>query len=494
MPGGLDSHAALCRSCGVIGTELLLLLLLSLAQLAVLLRALLRRHRDPATRLAWVLVVMVIPVFGMIAYLLLGELRIGARRLNLVQQIARRTPRPSVVEPAAQLLAGSEYSAPFALGRTVNDLPPTVGNSAELSSDENAAVDAMVADIDSARHHVHFLTYIWLDDNNGCKLKDALSRAARRGVDVRALADALGSRGFIRSNHWRELEEAGVAVREALPVGNLLWTMIRGRVDLRNHRKLLIVDNDTGWCGSQNAADPEFRIKAKYAPWVDIMTRWKGPVVRELQYLFVIDWLAESDQNLDYLLSERPLPDTDGTIIAQVIGTGPALSIPLMSAVFCELIYSARRTLTITTPYFVPDENLLFALVSAARRGVETTLVVPQRNDSRIVAAASRSHYRDLVEAGVTICEFRPGLLHAKTMVVDESVALIGSANLDRRSFELNFEANVLFMDSEFVRQLGVRQQSYIAQSAVVGPDEIADTGHLRHAWYNFMAMIGPLL
>ncbi len=135
----------------------------------------------------------------------------------------------------------------------------------------------MVADIDSAHDHVHACFYIWLDDTNGLKLKDAMVRAAKRGVTVRVFSDALGSRNFVRSPHWRELQEAGVEARVALPVGNLLWTMIRGRVDLRNHRKLLVIDDAIAWCGSQNAADPEFRVKPHYAPWVDVMSRWEGP-------------------------------------------------------------------------------------------------------------------------------------------------------------------------------------------------------------------------
>ncbi len=161
----------------------------------------------------------------------------------------------------------------------------------------------MVADIDAAKNTVHGCFYIWLADNNGIKLKDAFIRAARRGVEVRLLADALGSRKLIHSNHWSEMREGGCEVRVALPVGNPLWTLIRGRVDLRNHRKLMIVDNGIAWCGSQNCADPEFRIKPRYAPWVDIMSRWEGTVARDCQYLFVSDWIAEGGDEITELLT-----------------------------------------------------------------------------------------------------------------------------------------------------------------------------------------------
>src|SRR5207245_5786439 len=150
----------------------------------------------------------------------------------------------------------------------------------------NAAVDWMVADIDAATSTTHLCAYIWLADTNGVKIKDALIRAEGRGVVVRAMADALGSRLFIRSRHWRDLAAGGVRVQVALPVGNPLWTFIRGRVDLRNHRKLLIVDNRIAWCGSQNFADADTRIKPRYAPWVDVMRGWHGPFVLHCQYLF----------------------------------------------------------------------------------------------------------------------------------------------------------------------------------------------------------------
>ena len=351
----------------------------------------------------------------------------------------------------------------------------------------------MIRDVDAARETVHGCFYIWLADNNGSKLKDAFVRAAQRGVQVRLLADALGSRRLIRSPFWRELEQSGCQVRVALPVGNPLWTAIRGRVDLRNHRKLMIVDNGVAWCGSQNAADPEFRIKARYAPWVDVMSRWAGPVAQQCQYLFVSDWIAEGGDEISALLT-RPSPPGKGAIVAQVLGTGPTAEFDAMPACFSELIHCARDELVITTPYFIPDEQLLFALTSAGRRKVRTLMLFPKRNDSRIVAAASRSYYKDLIDAGVEIYEFRPGLLHAKTMVVDRRIGLIGSANLDRRSFELNFENNILFDDRSFASELRTRQDEYLAQCDRVTQDEVASYGIALRLWQNLLATLSPML
>jgi cardiolipin synthase len=340
---------------------------------------------------------------------------------------------------------------------------------------------------------VHGCFYIWLADNNGLKLKDAFIRAARRGVKVRLLADALGSRRLIRSGHWRDMRDGGCEVRVALPVGNPLWTLIRGRVDLRNHRKLMVVDNSAAWCGSQNCADPEFRIKARFAPWVDIMSRWEGPVVSHCQYLFVSDWMSERGDDLSSLLA-GPSQSETGPVLAQVVGTGPNAEFDAMPACFAELIHSARDELVVTTPYFIPDEQLLFALTSAARRRVRTIILFPQRNDNWIVAAASRSYYKDLIDAGAEIFEFKPGLLHSKTMVVDCRVGLIGSANLDRRSFELNFENNILFDDPALACQVRARQDAYLTQCERVTREEVEGYGIALRLWQNLLATLSPML
>ena len=467
--------------------------LLTAAEIAVLIRAILRPHREPASRLAWAVVIIVAPIIGLVAYLMLGEVRISLGRREKGRAIEAALPRPTGGDAAARQIDHGFYRAPFALSESINRLGPTSGNDATLSIDSNAAVQEMVADIDGATRNVHLLTYIWLPDRNGALIKDAMIRAARRGVEVRALADALGSRRFIRSEHWRELAESDVDVRIALPVGNPFWTFTRGRVDLRNHRKLLIVDNEIAWCGSQNIADPEFRIKPHYAPWVDVSTRWRGPVARHCQYLFVSDWMGDGGDDLSALLSAQASTYA-GKITAQVIGTGPTVRYDAMPSCFAEFIHSARHELVVTTPYFVPDDQVLFALLAAARRGVETILVLPQRNDSRVVQATSRSYYEDLIHAGVKLFEYRCGLLHAKTMVADRQVGLIGSANLDRRSFELNFENNILFSDKEFAAVIRARQDEFIAQSDLVTDADVKRFSVASRLWQNSVAMLSPIL
>ena len=468
--------------------------LIGVADAAVLLRVLLRPHREPASRLAWIIVVIALPVVGILAYLILGEIRISGRRREHGRDIDASLPRPQGSPACLEPLGEGPHQAPFTLARTINCLDPTCGNSARIAADSNVAIDEIVADIDAAKRHVHLCTYIWLADHNGLKVKDACIRAARRGVEVRLLADALGSHRLIRSKHWSDMRDAGCKAEVALPVGNLLWTLIRGRIDLRNHRKLLVIDNRVAWCGSQNVADPQFRIKPRYAPWVDIMSRWEGPVAQHNQYLFVSDWMAEGGDDIRSLLTETATKGTTGSILAQVIGTGPTASFDAMPSTFSELIHSAREELVVTTPYFVPDEQLLFALTSAARRGVKTIMALPKRCDSHIVAGTSRSYFEDLLKAGVELYEYRCGLLHAKTMVVDGKIGLIGSANLDRRSFELNFENNILFADRGLAETVRKRQDRYLADSDRFTREDLARFGILQRIWQNLLATMSPVL
>jgi cardiolipin synthase len=396
--------------------------------------------------------------------------------------------------PATEAVVPERYRQLFALARSISGFQSAGGNTAQLLPDSNAVIDEMVHDIDAAKDHVHVLFYIWLPDRNGLKVADALKRAASKGVTCRAMADDLGSRSMIRSEHWAAMRAAGVRVAAGLPIGNLLLRLFMGRIDLRNHRKIVVIDDHITYCGSQNCADPEFLVKAKYAPWVDAVMRFEGPIARQNQFLFASDWMAQVDENLGELLS-RPLALTQtGTTSAQVIGTGPTVRYSAMPEMFEALMFAARRRMVVTTPYYVPNESLQSALCTSSFRGVDTTLVVPARNDSWIVGAASRSYYADLLAAGVKIFEYEGGLLHAKTLTVDGEVTLIGSANMDRRSFDLNYENNILFYDPVLTAAVCARQSDYISRSRPVSEEEVQAWRMPRRLWFNLIATLGPVL
>ena len=267
-----------------------------------------------------------------------------------------------------------------------------------------------------------------------------------------------------------------------------------GRIDLRNHRKIVVIDDRITYCGSQNCADPEFLVKARFAPWVDAVMRFEGPIARQNQYLFASDWMTYvPDDPIDCL--EQPLPPAgSGGVPAQVIGTGPTVRFSAMPEMFEGLMFAARRELVVSTPYFVPNEALLNALCTAAWRGVDTTIIFPARNDSWIVGAASRSYYDDLLGAGVKIHEYEGGLLHTKSLTVDGELALIGSANMDRRSFELNYENNVLLYDPALSAEVRRRQEEYLEQSQQVTAEMVSRWPVTRRLWNNAIAMLGPVL
>lgn len=468
-----------------------------LIQIALIVRVLLRPHRDPASRIAWIVVIIVLPVLGILAYILLGETNIGRRRVARMREVLSRLPDVADTEGAdatnLQANVPQRYAHLFHAGKTVNGFDPVGGNRAHLMQDSNATIASLVADIDAAKNDVHLLFYIWLPDNNGRKVVEALCRAAVRGVACRAMADGLGSRTMINSEHWQAMREAGVHLASALPIGNPLLRPLKGRIDLRNHRKIVVIDNLITYCGSQNCADPEFRVKAKYAPWVDAMMRFEGPIARQNQYLFAGDWEAETGEDISHLL-RQPIPSTQPGLPAQVIGTGPTIRYSAMPEMFESLMYTARRRLVISTPYFVPDDPMQAALCASARRGVHTTIIFPARNDSWIVGAASRSYYGDLLAAGVRIFEYVGGLLHTKSLTLDGEVTLIGSANMDRRSFDLNYENNILFYDRSLTADMRQRQESYIAKSNPVTDEIVARWTWGRQLWNNAIAMLGPVL
>ncbi len=466
-------------------------------QLALIIRVLLRPHRDPASRVAWIVVILALPVLGIIAYLLLGETNIGRKRVERMKKImaampaVNETPGWDASELPPEL--HDRHKALFRVGKSISGYDPVGGNQAQLMADSNVAIDTMVADIDAASDHVHLLFYIWMPDNNGAKMAEALKRAVARGVTCRAMVDDIGSHLLIQSELWQGMEASGIKLCRVLQIGHPLMRIFKGRIDLRNHRKILVIDNSITYCGSQNCADPEFLTKAKYAPWVDAVMRFTGPVVRQNQHVFASDWMAYNNEDIRETLLQALAPPKPG-FPAQVIASGPTARYSAVPETFETLIYSARRELFITTPYYVPVSSLQAAICAAANRGVDTTIIFPARNDDFAVGATSRSYYEDLLAAGVKIYEYQVGILHAKTMTVDGEVTLIGSANMDRRSFDLNYENNILLCDEGVTAAMRQRQGEYLLDCLEVTAEELARWSRARRLWNNALAIVGPVL
>ncbi len=467
-----------------------------LIQVMVIVRVLQRPNREPTSRIAWVVVVLALPVLGIFAYLMLGETNVGRRNQKAMQNAVGGELHQQRIHEGPEndpVSVPVRYAHLFRVGHSISAFPAISGNTARLMADSQATIDYVIADIDGARQRVDLLFYIWLTDDSGTRVAEALLRAVERGVSCRAMVDGLGSRALLKSTLWRTLREAGVRTAVALPLGNILLRPLQGRVDLRNHRKIIVIDNRITYCGSQNCADAEFRIKARYAPWVDSVVRLEGPVARQNASLFASDWKVYTGE--DTAPPGDPLPEGDGQgIVAQVVASGPTLRASAMPEMFVSLMFAARRELVITTPYYVPNQSMQSALCAAAYRGVRTILVLPAKNDSREVAAASRSYYAELLQAGVDIREYVGGLLHSKTVTLDGQIVLLGSANMDRRSFDLNYENNILMYDTELTEAVRARQQSYIDSANDVTLEEVEAWSLSRRLWNNSVAMLGPVL
>ena len=472
--------------------------------LLVAARALTRANRSPASRAAWVAVIMLVPLAGIGAYLLLGETSIGRSRARRLRQVQTTLQRP--VQTPAQV-SGAAASL-VALAHSITGFNAVEGNRIVLLGDEaavpaqpmvnsKAAIHHLIDDIAQARQQVHIAFYIWLADDTGQRLAQVVAAAARRGVQCRVMVDALGSRTFHDSALWRELARAGVQLLATLDDVSRLRHMALSRVDLRDHRKLVVIDNRIAYCGSQNCADPEFRIKAKYAPWIDVLLRCEGPVVRQMQTLFLSGWIPETRETGLDDLPNAPVAATDavpGNCVAQAVETGPTARHNGMSDLFVASMYAARHELLITTPYFVPDEALLRALCAAPRRGVATTLIVPAHNDSWLVAQACRSCYADLLSNGVALYEYPLGVLHAKTLTLDGEISLVGSANMDRRSLELNYENNLLISDREVTGSIRARQLGYLSVSKPVDVAAVRAWPFHTRLVHNVVGMMAPVL
>lgn len=432
---------------------------------------LLLRRRPSSATLAWIVIMLAVPLLGVLLYLCVGEIRLGRQRLkrhrDIVKRIESSIPFSSAASEPVRARVRPEFAHLAVLAEAAGGTNVVGGNTMRLIGDTNLFIQSLVEDIDNAQHHCHLVFYIFLADYSGQRVAEGLMRAARRGVECRLLLDGVGSNAFLKSELRRQMESAGVNVIEALPVN--AFRMLFSRIDLRNHRKIVVIDGVIGYTGSQNVADAEFAPKKRYAPWVDAMIRVEGPLIWDLQVLFIEDWYLDTNESLAHLLHIQPLPHFDH-IVAQSIGTGPSSFTEALRQLTQAMFHSAREELILTTPYFVPDDATITALCATARRGVDTMLVVPKRNDSWLVHAASRSHYDDLLASGVRIFEYTKGLLHAKTVTVDRDLALITTANLDRRSFELNFEASVMVYDDDFASQLRFLQRGYISDSVQIDP------------------------
>jgi cardiolipin synthase len=456
------------------------------------------RRRPVGVSLAWIAVLQVAPIIGAVAYLFFGELRLGRRR----EERSRRLHAPyeqwlgqlrSRYEAAQKNLEPDDQTLARLITHSSGQ-PVLPDNAIELLDGFDQFVDRLLRDLHDCRRSCDLEFYIWCPGGRTDDLVQALTETSARGVTCRILVDTLGSRSFLKSRQVEILRQAKVEVREALPV-----SFLRGvfrRLDLRLHRKLIVIDGTIGYTGSQNVADPRlFKQDAGVGEWVDAMVRVTGPAVESMSVVFLEDWEQETAR-LNRAVGESLVEGIprQGPAAVQVIASGPNLPPDRMETLILQLIYDARREVVLTTPYFVPSESMVEAMRSAALRGARAILVVPARIDSRLVSLASRAFQGDLAEAGVEVVLFQAGLLHTKSITIDGQRSLFGSVNLDPRSLQLNFEITLAIYGPEFTSRLRDLQERYIAQSIPLDLTQWRQRSFLTRFADNTARLFGPLI
>ncbi len=465
----------------------------------VLVVRIIRSRKPVGTSLAWIFVIALFPYLGPISYMLFGEVTLGRRVLeksderfehlvNRIENLATNNATAlegldSVARPVANFLVNGM------------NLPVLGENDLELISDSLRFFDKVISDINTSQKFCHLLFYIWAPGGRADDIGYALIAAANRGVKCRVLLDAVGSRPFFRSSLCKEMKSAGIEVVAALNVGPIrMWFK---RVDIRNHRKIVVIDDRVAYTGSQNIADPRtFKASSKVGSWIDAGVSISGPAVEALNLVFLHDWGYETNQPTAELVANNRLLDSPANagIVAHIVPSGPSQSTDVILEILLSLIYAATEELIITTPYLVPTDTLTSALTTAALSGTKVTVVVPEKIDSWAVKLASQAVYHELLKAGVQVKSYEKGLLHSKTVTVDGSISLIGSVNMDMRSFYLNYEISVFAYDKSFTNDLRELQISYIEDSRSLDISEFKNQSNLKQFAVDTMRLLSPLL
>lgn len=424
------------------------------------------RNRRPGSAMAWLLAIFFIPYIGVFFYLVIGSPRLGRKRRAKQNEInAFIKDSTAELEHRKSPLTTPVWLPPIVeLNRTLGAMPMIGENSASMRIDYEQNIIDMAADVDKAEHFVHVEYYILSNDSVTQPFFDAMERAVKRGVIVRVLFDhvaAMRTVGYRKTK--KKLTEIGAQWQLMLPF--LPFQGKYERPDLRNHRKVLIIDGVIGWMGSQNLIDSSYLKKSNLKRglhWKDANVRLEGPIVPALNAIFLSDWYAETDELLDQEAMPELPPVASGTLDCQIVPSGPGFVSENNLRMFLALLYAARERIVITSPYFVPDESLLYAITSATQRGVEVELFVSEIGDQALVYHAQRSYYEALLDAGVTIWLYKaPTILHSKHLSIDDDVAVIGSSNMDMRSFSLNLEVSLLVRGKGFVDQMREVEQRY---------------------------------
>ena len=425
----------------------------------VCLRVIFETHSTNKT-LAYLLLCLFMPIFGMIFYLVFGinywRIRKYRKKSVADTKILQHLAKDSQVYKESSINIADEAVQQNAelVSMVLKDLgsPLTRNNQVQLLVNGEEKFPEMLTAIRAAKHHIHLEYYIYEYDTIGKELIELLITKAKEGVEVKFIYDDFGSPG-IKKNTEKEMVEAGIAIS---PFHKVHFYLLANRINYRNHRKIVVIDGCTAFVGGINVSDKYINgADTKKLFWRDTHIRLDGPAVYYLQYLFISDWNFCCENKFEPLENYFPkiIPGKHDSYV-QITASGPDSAQPSVLFSILQAIYLAKEEILITTPYFIPGDSILDALRIAALSGLKVKLLVPGVCDSRIVNAASKSNYNDLLKAGVEIYLYRKGFVHSKTMVTDGKLFIVGTANMDRRSFDLNFEVNAVVYDADHAKNM----------------------------------------
>lgn len=435
------------------------------------LRVLMRRKSNTFV-IAWLLIIHLLPFIGIVLYFLFGEIHLGQIRIRRAKEL-----QPDLLQFTQQLLnypeifspteKNSSVSAPiFQLIHHQTQLGGIQGNDIQLLSGFTAAFPQLIEDINQAKSNIEMTFYIWQSGGFVEEVETALLNAVARGISCKIMVDSAGGRSFLKSDKAKTMKKAGIEIVNCLKV-NLLRFFLR-RLDLRQHRKIVIIDNHICYTGSMNMVDPRyFKQDAHVGEWVDVMVRMKGPISMMMGALYAGDWLLETGKKIDFpKISTLEQNDHNLNSVVQLVPSGPGYAENMLQQTLLMAIYGAQKEIIFTTPYFVPSDDIFHAICTAAERGVLVKVIVPQKCDSIMTNWASRAFFTDLLESGVQIHQFEHNLLHTKSVLIDKTLSLVGTVNIDMRSLWLNFEITAVIDESAFAQNLDQLLQQYLTQSA----------------------------
>ncbi|WMY97576.1 MAG: cardiolipin synthase [Arsenophonus sp.] len=447
-------------------------------------------RRSVSNILMWIFFIYIFPIVGVIIYSFFNEFyffknkNIKVKRKKFLVRFYSKKLNKFIYNHQTN---NSVFNFLFNLCKKEQGTLGIKGNKITLLSNYKTSLSNIIRDIDAASHSIEMVFYIWHVGGLVNKVSEALINASIRGVRCKVLIDSFGSWMFFYTSLFKKMRKSGITIIKCLKI-NFFYFLFH-RIDFRQHKKMIIIDHNISYVGSMNMVDPYFFKKKKnIGPWIDILIRIQGPFSSVLSVMYAFDWEMETGEKLyTSLLNKKYFFKKKNTNnMIQLVTSGPGYSKKLIQQVLVTAIFSAKRKLILTTPYFVPTNYLVYALCAAAMRGVEVLIILPKKTNSFLVNWASRSFYTELLEAGVKIYQFKNGMLHTKSILVDNQLSLVGSFNLDIRSFWLNFEITVIIEDEIFGKHLNIVQYDYLSNSTPI----LKNQWKKRPAWNYILEQI----